>query len=222
MKSRGIIVKQNRDWFETIWHYRENVLYPNYLGGGTDSSIITIPHVAFSQMGFEQVDPRWLHCGLLAFPPVAKRGCFTFVTSGLSNAWDDSAPDPTAVSGLGIELRIDNPSDEHWVKDVLLRLSAMQLLIGAGRITGARVLGDGDRVRVGAETFGDRSAMTSLLASEVADFHLASGTFEVMQLFAITDSEFEFARAEGAEALLSVLRLNTTYPINDIARGSLV
>jgi hypothetical protein len=77
-------------------------------------------------------------------------GNFTFVTSGLSNAWDDGRPDPGSVCGLRIELRIDTPLDAHWAKDVLLRLSAMQLLIGAGRITSARLLGHGDRLRIDA------------------------------------------------------------------------
>jgi hypothetical protein len=208
--------KTNDDWFESTWRYREKLLYPAYLACQTDGSIITIPYVAFAQMGAEQVDPRWLHCGVVTFPPAPKRVGFTWMTSGLSNAWNDDRPDPVSTSGLGIELRLDGVSPEDWPKDVLLRLSALQLLIGAGRVSGARVLGDGDRVRVGPETFGKSSAMTSLLATKAAGFQLPSGSFDVIQLFAIADAEREFAAAHGVEALMRVLRQSTSYPISDV------
>lgn len=100
----------NNDWFEDAWRYRDAVLYPEQLGTGSTGTIITIPYVAFAQIGATQVDPRWLHCGVLVFPPTAERRNFTFLTSGLSNAWDDDEPDPASISGLGIELRIDTIS----------------------------------------------------------------------------------------------------------------
>lgn len=210
------------DWFEQAWRYRDEVIYPQLIGSKGDGSIITIPYVAFAQMGAEQVDPRWLHCGVLAFPPAADRRSFTFVTSGLSNAWDDDRPDAESVSGLGIELRMDTVGDDYWAKDVLLRLAAMQLLIGAGRFTGARLIGDGDRVRVGAETFGRGSAMTSLLATRDRRFELPSGTFEVLRLFAISEAEREYAASHGFESLVIALRGETTYPVNDVLRRSVL
>ncbi|HSY52644.1 MAG TPA: suppressor of fused domain protein [Thermoanaerobaculia bacterium] len=215
-------MSEDNDWFEDTWRYREKVLYPQEVGGDAGGLITTIPYEAFAQMGFEQIDPRWLHCGVLTFPPTAKRTNFTFLTSGLSNAWDDDRPELKSVSGLGIELRLENASAEHWVKDVMLRLSATQLLIGVGRLSGARLLGDGDRVKVGAEAFGESSAMTALLATKVASLQLPSGTFEMIQLFAITDAEREFAATRGAGPLLGALRESTTYPINDIRRRSIV
>lgn len=215
-------MRTDNDWLEEAWLYRDTVLYPKQLGSGSTGTITTIPYVAFAQMGAEQVDPRWLHCGVLVFPPTAGRRHYTFLTSGLSNAWDDNEPDPASISGLGIELRIDTFSDEHWAKDVLLRLSAMQLLVGAGRLAGVRLLGHGDRIRVGAETFGGESRMTSLLATEVADLQLPSGAFRVIQLFAITDAERQLATAHGTDALLTSLREMTAYPVNDIARHSTV
>lgn len=215
-------MRPDKDWFEEAWHYRDCVLYPKILGRNADSSIIAIPHAAFAQMGFEQIDPRWLHCGVLSFPPTAMRDAFTYVTSGLSNAWDDARPDPTSTSGLGLELCVDSASDEYWVKDVLLRLSAMQLLVGSGRLSGVRLLGHGDRIKVGSETFGDGSAMTSLIATKAADLQLSSGKFELIQLFAITDAEREFAAKHGAEALVAMLQENTTFPVNNIMRQGIV
>jgi hypothetical protein len=215
-------VATDNDWFEETWRYRDTVLYPKQLGSGSTGTIVTIPYVAFAQMGVEQVDPRWLHCGVLVFPPTSGRRNFTFLTSGLSNAWDDDEPDPASISGLGLELRVDTVSDEHWAKDVLLRLSAMQLLVGAGHLAGVHLLGHGDRVRVGAETFGGESAMTNLLATEVADLQLPSGAFKLIQLFAITDAERQLATAQGTDALLTTLREQTAYPVNDIARRSTV
>jgi hypothetical protein len=215
-------VAEGNDLFGESWRYRDTILYPDRLGNSSDPSISTIPYIAFAQMGVEQVDPRWLHCGVLSFPPTAERLSFTFVTSGLSNAWDDGRSSPASISGLGIELCIDDRCDEHWPKDVLLRLSTMQLLIGAGRFTGARLLRHGDYIKIGAETFGEGSAMTTLLTTKVADLQLPSGTFEMMQLFAITDAERELGVRQGADALVVALRQYTTYPINDIMRSSVV
>ena len=205
-------------WFEDAWRYRDEVLYREQFGSGSLRTIHPIPYEAFAQLGFDQVDPRWLHCGVLTFPPAGGRPHFTFVTSGLSNAWEDDRPDPESRSGLGIELVIDNASDEHWVKDVLLRLSAAQLLIGAGRYSGARILADGDRIRVGPDTFGEQSVMTGLLATKVTDLQLPSGKFELIRLFAITDAERELAVRDGAESLVAVLGRRTTYPVNDVHR----
>lgn len=215
-------VAEENEWFEETWRHRDEVLYPEHVGGSTDGSISTVPYVAFEQLGVVQVDPRWLHCGALTFPPTSKRAAFTLLTSGLSNAWDDDEPDAAGISGLGIELRLDNETDAHWMKDVLLRLSAMQLLIGAGRFPGARILGRGDRVSVGSETFESGSEMTALLATDVTRFQLASGSFDLLQLFAISEAEKDFAVARGADSLVELLRQKTKYPINDIARRSVV
>jgi len=212
--------REHDDWFEETWRHRDDVIYPRLLGSNTDGSIITIPQVAFAQMGVEQIDPRWLHCGVLTFPPTKERAWFAFVTSGLSNAWDANRPDPASVSGLGIELRIDVPADEHWAKDVLLRLAAMQLLIGAGRLTHAKLLEDGDRIRVGVETFGSRSSMAALLATRDTDLQLRSGTFALIRLFAISDEEREHASTYSAESLVAALRKKTAYPVSDITRRS--
>jgi hypothetical protein len=210
------------DWFEDTWRYRDDVLYLEQLGGSSRGTIATIPYLAFAQLGTDQVDPRWLHCGVLVFPPAPRRAAFSFVTSGLSNAWDADIPDPMSVSGLGIELRIDNIGDEHWPTDVLLRLSAMQLLVGAGRFRGTRQIGHGDRVKVGAGTFGALSQMTALLATNEGQHNLPSGTFEMIQLFAISDAERELAAERGTDVLLEALRRDTTYPTNDITRQSVV
>ena len=210
------------EWFEETWRQRDEIVFPRHVGGNTDGSVSAIPYVAFKQLGVAQIDPRWMHCGVLTFPPTSSRPAFTLITSGLSNAWDDDEPNAAGVSGLGIELRLDNESNAHWMKDVLLRLSAMQLLIGVGRFPGARILGRGDRISVGNDTFGSRSRMAALLATDAIRFQLASGSFDLIQLFAITDAEREFAATRGEDSLVELLRQKTSYPINDIARGSIV
>lgn len=210
----------NGDWFEEAWLHRERVVYPDYFRSRSDGAIVTIPRIAFAQMGIEQVDPRWLHCGVLKFPRVTNEGAITFVTSGLSNAWDAVRPDPDSPSGLGFELRIDNLGDEHWVVDILLRLSAMQLLIAAGKFKGVRLIAHGDRVRVSNDTFAGTTEMTSLLAVKDADLRLPSGTFELISLFTITDAERQLAMSEGAESLIDLLKAKTAFPVNDVTRRS--
>ena len=216
------VMKKSSDWFEETWRDRDEVLYPKFFSRQSDRSIVTIPYAAFAQLGVNEVDPRWLHCGVLTFPPSNGEQSFTFATSGLSSAWDAEEPDSSSVSGLGVELRVDSGSNEPWVKDVLLRVSAMQLLIGAGYFENARILIDGDRIRVAPETFGDASVMTALLVTKIADFQLLSGKFSMMQLFPISNSERDLATAHGSNVLLSALQHKTTYPVSDVRRASIV
>ena len=210
------------DWFHEVWRHRDEDVYPRLLGGSSGGQVFRIPYVAFSQLGAERVDPRWLHCGVLRFAPTADRHGFAFITSGLSNAWDDEQPNAAGVSGLGFELRLDNPTDEPWCKDVMLRLSALQLLVGAGRLPAGRLLEGDDVIIVGAQTFGGSTNMTALLASTIERVSLASGVFRILQLFAITDAEQRHASEHGEYALLSLLREKTAYPMNDVTRASVV
>lgn len=214
-------MSDEEDWFERSWTYRDQTLYRDFLGGEPDASIVTIPYVAFEQLGFKKIDPRWLHCGVLKFFPSVSSANFKFVTSGLSNAWDDQTPDSLSESGLGIEFRADSVTDEYWIIDVLLRLSAVQLLVGAGHLQGSRIASDGDRIVVGRNVFGESSVLDSLLATSVAKLRLPSGNFEVLQLFAISSAERDYATRHGHENLRNLLREKTSYPVNDITRSSI-
>ena len=209
-------------WFESAWAAREEESYRRYLGGGSDEKIVPIPYEAFSGLGVTQVDPRWLDCGVLLYRPVETRAVYTRMTSGLSNAWEDAFPNPEGVSGLGIELRIDTVRDEFWALDVLLRLAALQLLIGAGCLPNARLLASGGRVRVASATFGQDSAMVGLLAVSVATLTIPTGRFGVLQLYPVTEAELQFASTEGSDVLLARLREHAAFPVADIHRRSAV
>jgi hypothetical protein len=151
-------------------------------------------------------------------PTSDRHGC-AFITSGPSISWDDDQPDVGGVSGLGIDLRIDNPADAHWCKDVMLRLSMRQLLI-AGRMTGGCLLGDGDEsswVRRLRWWFDKK--MTALHTSTTERVRLACARFQILQLFAITEAEQQHAERHGADPLLSLLKQKTTFPMNHMTRA---
>lgn len=220
-RLRPLNSREQANWFEEVWRYRDEELIPENVGGRSDGRVTTIPYEAFEQLGAHQVDPRWLHCGVLRFPPSRSTAAYSFVTSGLSNAWDAVQPDRASVTGLRIELRVDSESEDDWIVDTLLRLSAMQLLIGAGRFNG-RILAHGDRVRLGAGAFADDSSLTTLVAVKTADMTVESGTFSILHLVGITDAERDFAMTAGVEELLNVLRAKTRFPMTDVARPSVL
>jgi hypothetical protein len=122
---------------------------------------------------------------------------------------------------LGIELCLQNPIKADWVLDVLLRIAAMEILIGAGFIRNARVLGHGDRIALAASAFG-ASEMTSVVAVKGAEFHLGTGSFFLMLLFPISDAERKHAATYGADDLIGKLKANTAFPVSSTPRKSVV
>lgn len=124
-----------QQWFERVWEYREETLYPRTFGTGSDGGIFVLTHELFNmRFGEATVDPRWLHHGVLVFPPVHPNTSWRYVSSGLSNAWEDDRPDPSGWSGLGIELVLQTPEKAQWGLNVTLNILAYQLLLAVGRL----------------------------------------------------------------------------------------
>src|SRR6266508_1598488 len=80
------------DWLEKIWEYREETIYPEFFGELEGEGIYTLSADTFLKtFGQETFDPRWLFYGVLIYQPSAKRNSWLYVTSGMSNPWDDEA-----------------------------------------------------------------------------------------------------------------------------------
>jgi hypothetical protein len=81
-------------WFEAAWAQREDELYGSLLGP-LGAGICPLDFELFQDIfGRSEVDPRWLHIGVFECPPTEQRQSWTYVSSGLSNAWDAERPDP--------------------------------------------------------------------------------------------------------------------------------
>jgi len=91
-------------WFEAAWEHREEVVYRELFGEPEGQGIYVLTPAVFERrFGGRGIDPRWLHHGVLVYPPNDRSGSWKYVTSGLSNAWEDDLPNPHDISGLGTE-----------------------------------------------------------------------------------------------------------------------
>jgi Suppressor of fused protein (SUFU) len=116
-------------WFENAWAVREKQVYPSFFGPGGGDSVYPLDCDVLAVFNKGPADPRWLTHGVLKFPPTDARRSWLFVTSGLSNAWEDDEPKPEGPSGLGCELVMETGADYGWALFHMRRLLALQTLL---------------------------------------------------------------------------------------------
>ena len=115
-------------------------MYPRLFGSHDPQICVLTPHLFQTTFEQENVDPRWLHSGVFEVPPTPDRASWLYVSSGLSNAWEDDTPDPTGPSGLGMEFILQTPSREFWAIDRLAHVIAFQILLSVGEYPGRELL----------------------------------------------------------------------------------
>lgn len=217
----------SEDWFERVWEDREDTLYPRIFGTASEGGIYVLRHELFrDRFHQEEVDPRWLHHGVLVFPPAGGSSSWRYVTSGLSNDWEGDHPDPSGPSGLGIELVLETPRQAQWAVNVTTSMLAYQLLLAAGRYGEPRLLGPYARIPLNGAIDGAGSQLTHLLvcpsSAAPEPLELESGTFSLVQLVGVTEAEVQFARDRGGEELLQLLTARGAWPATDASRASVV
>ena len=213
-------------WFQDLWAYREDVVY-RQLFGDIGSQIHTLPRELFEKLGLKDIDPRWLVHGVFECPPTSQRSHWVYITSCLSNPWGvgPDAVDPKKASGLGFELMMETPQQVGWGIQVLQWLMAMQILAASGILQG-ELLQEYDTVPLQTSIApGADSAIRNLLIcsprSYPAEFELPSGKVKLFLCMGITDSEVEFSRTNGADALESQLIANKVFPMTDSNRSAI-
>ncbi|WP_426392278.1 suppressor of fused domain protein [Variovorax sp. R-27] len=212
---------------EEVWAYREETLYPQ-LFGEKHNGIFVLDHDDFTSLGAENVDPRWLHLGVFEFEPTPARNSWLYVTSGGSTPWETEPADynPEEYSWLGSELVIEVPSQpqDQWPIKLLRRLLAYNVLLAHGRFGEDKPVFDyGDRIPIGdvireKGAIGLRCVVLAEPKHYPATAQLASGQFDFLQAVGITDSEKDWARAHGSEALLRLLEVHGGFPVTDPRR----
>lgn len=210
-------------WFEHVWEDREERVYRELFGEINDG-IYTLSAEIFTQT-FQQgtLDPRWLFYGVLESPPSANRASWLYVTSGMSNPWEDDKPNSDQLSGLGCEFVFETTQRGEWAIQRLQELMAYQILLAHGRYEGREVMGYYDRLTLRASIMpGFDSAIRNLVLAPPAgypdEFQLESGTVVLIAVAGITDVEVQFAREHSSEALLTLLQQANAFPITDPQR----
>jgi hypothetical protein len=229
MKTMDRAMDDNDDdaWqrrFEAIWAHREDHEYARRFGVPTGDAIGALTPQAFAAFGAQDLDPRWLHHGVFEYPPTASRASWAYVSSGLSNPWDDAVFDDGGDSGLGMEFVLETPQAAPWAQHAVAQLVAFQLLIAAGRY-GERGLVDAwDRFPPRFALDGRDSALTAMIVVPAqgieSPIRLASGRVDLLHVVGITAEEHAFAKAEGTEALLARLLRAGAAPVTDPRRGT--
>lgn len=212
----------DENWFERVWEHREEVLYPS-LFGRQSRGIFPVQAAMFTDVfKQEEFDPRWLHCGVLEFAPSPSRDSWLYVTSGMSNDWEASSPDPSTSLGLGCEFVFETNQQEEWAILRVLHLLAFQILLCHNRFPGKEPLQDFDRIPLRSPICPGPSVLTRLMVAPPLQFprecQLESGTFDFYQLVGISDAEAAFAQAHGGAALLERLIANGCFPVTDALR----
>src|SRR6476660_3928465 len=93
-----------QQWFERVWEYREESLYPALFGSGKRGIFPIQAEMLTGTFKQESFDPRWLHYGVFEFAPAADRDSWLYVTSGMSNDWEQTSSTrprhPVSVASL--------------------------------------------------------------------------------------------------------------------------
>lgn len=209
-------------WFERSWEIREESVYTS-LFGSTGPGIYKLDAELFTvDFGQKTLDPRWLYYGVFECPPTDRRPTWLYVSSGLSNAWDDDSPNPDQWSGLGCEFTLQAREQSSWALFLLRRIVAFQILLAHGRFKDRKPLELWDRIPLQLPIDGHLSCLTWLLVAKPMDFppdhQLPSGRFEFFQLVGITEKEAAYARKNGGQRLLKRLSQRGFGSITDPAR----
>jgi hypothetical protein len=210
-------------WFERIWAYREEELYPSLFGKVSEGIFTLSPQVFTGPFGQKDIDPRWLHFGVFRFAPTESRNSWLHVTSGMSNAWEAEKPDSNAVSGLGSEFIFETTIKADWAILRLLHAMAFQILLCHGRYPGKSPLADYDRIPLREPISGAASALTWLMVTpspRVTEVRLESGHFSFFQLIGVSEAEAAHARSHGGPAMVDLLRSKGFFPVTDPDRES--
>ena len=211
---------------ESVWEFREEELYPSLFGEVRTGIFALEPELFTDVFGLEEYDPRWLHLGVFEFAPTQARNSWLYVTSGGSTPWD-TAPEefnPEEYSWLGVEFVLETPCKEEWAVRALQRLLTYHLMAAHGCFGDNPGVDYGHRVPAGGSVDG-KSSILKVLAIVRPDHYppeqqLASGKFDFLHVVGISEKERDYAKANGTEALASLLSAQGAFPVTDANRKS--
>jgi hypothetical protein len=146
---------------EAVWEHREEVVYPDLFGPFSRGTFALTPEHFSGPFGCTEIDPRWLHYGVLEYGPTPNRDSWIYVTSGLSNPWEKE-PDrysESETSGFGTELVLEVPTQGEWAVVALCHMLAYDILLAHGHFGDYEPLRVGARVPLGASIDGSAECL---------------------------------------------------------------
>ena len=209
---------------EEIWEYREESIYPSIFGD-LGEGIFPLSADIFTQQFKATCDPRWLHYGIFQSPPNEKRSSWLYVSSGMSNPWEQENKEK--ISGYGVEFILETHTKSMWAIQVLQNMVAYNTLLVHGHFGEKSPLDYGDRIPLNQSISPDyESDLRNLLIAEPANiktqFELASGKVDFLLFIGTSDDEIIYAKENGSAELLELLKEREVYPYTDPRRESVV
>jgi hypothetical protein len=156
-------------------------------------------------------------------PPNEKHASWLYVSSGLSNAWEDDSPNPQGMSGLGCEFMFETTKQGRWAITCVQNLIAYQILLACGRFERKELVGYHHRIPLGGP-LASKSVLTSLTITLPEGYPSTiatpSGHVDLLALVGISAEEAQFAREHGGDALVAELKEANAFPVTNPARPS--
>lgn len=203
---------EESDLLEDAWEEREDIVYKKLFKD--------IPDSVYSPEDPSDVviggDLLMLACwGVYEIPPSEDRDYWVYLTTGLSNPLEDTVEE---ISGFGCELMIRLPKKSPWAINLLFNLMGYVL-------TTEKPFEQGHRMPLNSPIqAGSDTALNTILFWAPEDMQgsleLKSGEFQLLDLIGITEDEFQFAKANSSEALISKLKQLPNFPVTDVERSS--
>ena len=215
-----------QEWFERVWADREESIFPRLFGPEPRGVFTLSPSIFLETFKQSSFDPRWLHYGVFEFRPTTTRSSWLYVTSGMSNAWEDDEPHPDGPSGFGCEFVLETTKQGDWAILRLQHLMAFQILLEHGRYPGRDPVSPYDRIPLREPITVEASDLRWLIlappVSFAPRFALASGWVELYEVFGATEEEAVYAREQGGDKLVELLTRAGGFPVTDPRRKSAV
>lgn len=209
------------------WSERENVIFPQLFNNLPDN-IITPQDASNIAIGGSELI---LSCaGVYEIPPSDEHPCWTYLTSGLTNPYFQDSPlemstedfdaEPQFASGFGFELLIQLPEKANWPVNLLFNLM--------GYVLTGNIFETGHRLPCNGPIVSDNpNCQLTTLLFWLADnfpnrFEMSSGQFELLQIHALTDLEYQFCQNNSSLKMYEILKRVTNFPLIDISRTSVI
>jgi len=204
--SRNHLTSSNK-----VWQERENLIYQSLFGKMPDQIFHPIKAEDFATGGKLLVAS---HAGVLEIPPSAERNHWTYVTSGMSNPFDNTKGE---ISGYGFEFLVRAPAQSNWLIPVFFNLMGYVLETGYHLDLGYRMplMLDNSKSEIKHLLFWPPEDLPPM-------FQLQSGQFKLLEVFGITEAENDYANLYSSEPIYQKLKTLPSFPVAEMTRSCLV
>ncbi len=197
-------------FIEKSWNQREEEVYKK-LFPNLPEEIYTVQDPNSIPVGGKLL--RELSYGVFSIPPTDDRPYWLYITSGLSNPFDQDK----RISGFGFELMIATKEKEKWAINILTNLMGDILSRGI-------VLDYDNQMDIEGKDFGDIAGLvfTEPDFLKKKSFKLQQQKFKLILTLGITEEELKFSSENDVEDLVRRLKEKEVYPLTSIKRGTVL